>query len=236
MPDLTAKRTLVKSAPELWGELSEVERLAKHLGAFGEIEITKLEPEHTVAWEGEHASGTVSIEPSGWGTKVTLTAELAELQPDPVEHPALHRQEQYKAGRRTKWWSRSRRSRRNRGAGRRGAIPRPGFWSRLFRRRPRDEAAIEAEQAPEPLVAVASRSRSRSPSRSPPPPSPPTRRARCSTRPSRLWAPLITAPSRAADSAATRRELLKAGAAAALAASLPSPRAAPPPPPGPISS
>src|SRR5215218_3996057 len=95
MPDLTAKRTLVKSPPELWEELSEVEGLAKHLGAFGEIKITKLEPEHTVAWEGEHASGTVSIEPSGWGTKVTLHAELpeaaaeqeaeAEPEPEPVE-------------------------------------------------------------------------------------------------------------------------------------------------------
>ncbi|HET8821083.1 MAG TPA: hypothetical protein VFM57_06010 [Thermoleophilaceae bacterium] len=88
MPDLTAKRTLVKSPPELWEELSEVERLAKHLGAFGEIKITKLEPEHTVAWEGEHASGTVSIEPSGWGTKVTLHAELPEepaaAEPEPV--------------------------------------------------------------------------------------------------------------------------------------------------------
>jgi hypothetical protein len=78
MPDLTAKRTLVKSPPELWEELSEVEGLAKHFGAFGEIKITKLEPEHTVAWEGEHGSGTVSIEPSGWGTKVTLHAELPE--------------------------------------------------------------------------------------------------------------------------------------------------------------
>jgi hypothetical protein len=80
MPDLTAKRTLVKSPPELWSELSEVERLARHLGAFGEIKITKLEPEHTVAWEGEGASGTVSIEPSGWGTKVTLTAQLGRAE------------------------------------------------------------------------------------------------------------------------------------------------------------
>jgi hypothetical protein len=96
MPDLTAKRTLVKSPPELWEELSEVEGLAKHLGAFGEIKITKLEPEHTVAWEGEHASGTVSIEPSGWGTKVTLHAELAEAaaereaeaDPEPAPVPA----------------------------------------------------------------------------------------------------------------------------------------------------
>jgi hypothetical protein len=91
MPDLTAKRTLVKSPPELWEELSEIERLARHLDAFGEIRITKLEPEHTVAWEGEHASGTVSIEPSGWGTKVTLTAALPEreapLEPEPEPEP-----------------------------------------------------------------------------------------------------------------------------------------------------
>ena len=96
MPDLTAKRTLVKSPPELWEELSEVEGLMKHLSAFGEIKITKLEPEHTVAWEGEHASGTVSIEPSGWGTKVTLHAELPEEEtpesgeePPIVEEPAI---------------------------------------------------------------------------------------------------------------------------------------------------
>jgi hypothetical protein len=87
MSALTAKRTLVKSPPELWEELSEVERLAKHLGAFGEITITKLEPEHTVAWEGEHASGTVSIEPSGWGTKVTLRAELPYEEPEPEPEP-----------------------------------------------------------------------------------------------------------------------------------------------------
>src|SRR5215216_1460516 len=89
MPDFTAKRTLVKSPPELWEQLSEVERLAKHLGAFGEITITKLEPEHTVAWEGERASGTVSIEPSGWGTKVTLRAALPELEPPAEPEPEL---------------------------------------------------------------------------------------------------------------------------------------------------
>jgi len=85
MHDLTAKRTLVKSPPELWSELSEVERLARHLGAFGEIRITRLEPEHTVAWEGEAASGTVMIEPSGWGTKVTLKAQVEGAEPEPAE-------------------------------------------------------------------------------------------------------------------------------------------------------
>jgi hypothetical protein len=88
MAELTAQRTLVKSPPELWEELSETERLAKHLGAFGEIKISKLDPEHTVAWEGEHASGTVSIEPSGWGTRVTLTAELAAAPAEAPDDPA----------------------------------------------------------------------------------------------------------------------------------------------------
>src|SRR3954469_4212127 len=75
MPEVEVHRTLVKSPPELWAELSDVEALARHLGEFGEIRITRTDPETTVAWEGEHARGTVSIESSGWGTKVRLTAE-----------------------------------------------------------------------------------------------------------------------------------------------------------------
>lgn len=82
MTDLTAQRTLVKSPPELWSELSEVESLAKHLGELGEIRITKVEPESTVAWEGEEVSGTVELEQSGWGTKVTFKATVPE--PDPA--------------------------------------------------------------------------------------------------------------------------------------------------------
>ena len=70
-----ARRTLVKSPPELWAEISDPESLARHLGAFGEIRITRAEPETTVAWEGDRARGTVELEASGWGTKVRLTAE-----------------------------------------------------------------------------------------------------------------------------------------------------------------
>jgi hypothetical protein len=88
MADLTAQRTLVKSPPELWTELSEVESLAKHLGELGEIKIVKVEPESTVAWEGEEVSGTVELEQSGWGTKVTFTATVPEpgpaVAPEPV--------------------------------------------------------------------------------------------------------------------------------------------------------
>ena len=85
MANLTAQRTLVKSPPELWSELSEVEGLAKHLGELGEIRITKVEPETTVAWEGEQISGTVELEQSGWGTRVTFRATVPE--PDPPGAP-----------------------------------------------------------------------------------------------------------------------------------------------------
>src|SRR5581483_2882179 len=56
--------------------------LARHLDGFGEIRITRLEPETAVAWEGERARGTVRIEPAGWGTKVILTA-VADAPPQP---------------------------------------------------------------------------------------------------------------------------------------------------------
>src|SRR4051794_40368744 len=90
MDDPRAQRTLVKSPPELWAEVSDVSALAGHLGAFGEIRITRLEPETTVAWEGDRARGTVELEPSGWGTKVTLTALIEherEDEPEPVVAP-----------------------------------------------------------------------------------------------------------------------------------------------------
>lgn len=77
MTELTATRTLVKSPPELWAECSDAASLARHLGQFGEIRITRLEPETAVAWEGERASGTVRLEPAGWGTRVVLTAQPA---------------------------------------------------------------------------------------------------------------------------------------------------------------
>lgn len=83
MPE--ARRTLVKSPPELWAELSDPDALARHLEAFGEIKITRLEPESAVAWEGDGARGTVALAPSGWGTKVTVTAETAPDEPIEVE-------------------------------------------------------------------------------------------------------------------------------------------------------
>ncbi|HEY8303863.1 MAG TPA: hypothetical protein VIG42_04650 [Solirubrobacteraceae bacterium] len=67
------QRTLVKSPPELWAELSDPEALTRHLGDFGEITITSVEPETKVEWESEGARGAVHLKQSGWGTKVTLS-------------------------------------------------------------------------------------------------------------------------------------------------------------------
>jgi hypothetical protein len=88
------QRTLVKSPPELWTELSDPATLARHLGELGEIRIVATEPERAVDWEAaaadgaQTASGRVEIEPSGWGTRVTLTASRAVVAPAPQAEPA----------------------------------------------------------------------------------------------------------------------------------------------------
>jgi hypothetical protein len=84
MSSLQASRTLVKSPPELWAELSDIGALARHLGEFGEIRITQVDPESRVEWEADRASGTVRLEPSGWGTRVVLTVDT----PEPAAAPA----------------------------------------------------------------------------------------------------------------------------------------------------
>ena len=74
MANVEVSRTLVKSPPELWEEL-QGERLNEALGG---AEVEPGEPERTLSWTAEGASGTAVLEPSSWGTKVTLTAEVEE--------------------------------------------------------------------------------------------------------------------------------------------------------------
>jgi len=83
------QRTLVKSPPELWAELSDPASLARHLGELGDIRIVRTDPESTVEWAAEDITGTVSIKPSGWGTKVTLsvTREVPALAAAPGPSP-----------------------------------------------------------------------------------------------------------------------------------------------------
>lgn len=84
MPSAEAQRTLVKSPPELWAELSDPASLARHLGEFGEIRIAHVEAETSVEWEADNVAGTVQLEPSGWGTKVTLSVVREIPEPEPV--------------------------------------------------------------------------------------------------------------------------------------------------------
>ncbi len=110
MPALEAKRTLVKSPPEIWAEVSDAGALARHLGEFGEIRITRTQPESLVEWEGEMASGCVRLEPSGWGTKVTLVAEAAgAAAPEPAREPDPAPEPEPAPAPRRSWWSRLRR-------------------------------------------------------------------------------------------------------------------------------
>lgn len=85
------QRTLVKSPPELWSELSNPDALARHLSELGEIRITAVEPETKVEWETEGASGVVQLQQSGWGTKVTLsvTRAAAAVEEPPSEPEAI---------------------------------------------------------------------------------------------------------------------------------------------------
>ena len=131
---MEAKRTLVKSPPELWAELSDIAALARHLGEFGEIRITRTEPETVVEWEGDLASGSVRIEPAGWGTTVTLTALPVMVDPPPPPEPEIEQEPEPEP-------------------------PRPGFWARLFRSRapappPPPPEPVTAAPPPEPLPAI----------------------------------------------------------------------------------
>lgn len=74
MAKVEVSRTLVKSPPELWSEL-EGTRLSE---AMGNATVRPTEFERRLSWETPGARGTAVLEPSAWGTKVTLTAEVEE--------------------------------------------------------------------------------------------------------------------------------------------------------------
>jgi hypothetical protein len=78
MTSYEVSRTLVKSPPELWAEL-EGERLRE---ALGDAVVRSTDPERELAWEADGAAGIARLEPSSWGTKVTLTAWVEEQVAD----------------------------------------------------------------------------------------------------------------------------------------------------------
>ena len=141
MSSLQASRTLVKSPPELWAELSDLGSLARHLGEFGDIRITKVDPESRVEWEADRASGTVRLEPSGWGTRVVLTVDTPEPAAIPTpEADGSRKRSRLPSLRRSRWSKRTPCAKRERARSpSRSREPargrKRGFWARLFGRR-----------------------------------------------------------------------------------------------------
>jgi class 3 adenylate cyclase len=98
MERVEVSRTLVKSPPELWEEL-QGDCIAQAVGA---ATVEPAEPERELRWAGDGVAGTARIEPSNWGTKVILRAEVEErvaelgfwarlrgAKPPPPRHPDL---------------------------------------------------------------------------------------------------------------------------------------------------
>jgi hypothetical protein len=88
-----AKRTLVKSAPELWELADDPSRMEAWMcGLLGSaqpltVEVTAREPERILAWRcaKPQSYGRIAIElaDSGFGTAVEITAQHS--RPDPAE-------------------------------------------------------------------------------------------------------------------------------------------------------
>lgn len=149
------QRTLVKSPPELWAELSDPEALGRHLGELDGVRITRAEPETLLEWEAEGASGEVQLKASGFGTKVvlSLTRELAE-PPTPVEPEPVAEEPESAAEAEMEPVAEQVES-ESVALEEQEPEPRRGFFARLFRRR-RAETAMQGQPIdPEP-EAVAS--------------------------------------------------------------------------------
>lgn len=150
-----AQRTLVKSPPELWAELSDPASLGRHLEGLGEIRIVRTEPESVIVWEGDGISGAVTLKASGWGTKVTLTASRRppeppappEPEPEPETEPAVEPEPEPEPVL----------TATPRATAEPEPEPKVGFFARIFRRRrpkvepaPEPEPQAEAQPQPEP--------------------------------------------------------------------------------------
>lgn len=74
MPTVEVSRKLIKSPAELWADL-QAGRLEDF---FDDVVLETTEELRELAWEARGVRGTVLLEEAGgFGTKVTLTAEVA---------------------------------------------------------------------------------------------------------------------------------------------------------------
>jgi hypothetical protein len=76
----TASRTLVKSAPEVWEQLDQPERMEGLMSALvghaAQVEVYERVEESKLAWRaGDEARIEVKLAEKGWGTNVSVSAE-----------------------------------------------------------------------------------------------------------------------------------------------------------------
>ena len=87
----STKRTLVKSAPELWDLADDPARMQAWMsGLVGDpvmVEVINRDPERVLAWRaaapGAEGRITIELAESGFGTAVRITAHHS--RPDPAE-------------------------------------------------------------------------------------------------------------------------------------------------------
>lgn len=83
----TAKRTLVKSAPELWELADDVERMEAWLcdvaGAPApRVEVTERKPEQRLAWRNDDAAIALELAEGTFGTAVLIRANHEAVDPN----------------------------------------------------------------------------------------------------------------------------------------------------------
>ncbi len=89
MAQIRTERTLVKSPPELWGLIDDVDLMRRWIAelcgglADGSLEIVEREPEERLAWRcGDGPQIELELAEKGWGTNVTIEAECGTLSED----------------------------------------------------------------------------------------------------------------------------------------------------------
>ena len=90
-----AKRTLVKSPPELWEQADDLPRMEAWMGELVgttepvRVDVTDRQPERVLAWRMAGAGGeariAIELAEKGFGTSVSITAEHAGPQPSRAE-------------------------------------------------------------------------------------------------------------------------------------------------------
>jgi len=96
--DFAQRRTILKSAPELWQQLLDGEALREAFGSAGSLRVEPLKLGRELAFETPLVKGRITLEQTGWGTKVEalLTARSEGGAPEPA--PPAEREPRWRVG------------------------------------------------------------------------------------------------------------------------------------------